>query len=82
VRPYNDYEEVIELPSTVARFIEASNARDLDWAVECFASDAVVEDEGRTHRGVEEVRAGKRENEERFVYTIEPNTVETTATPS
>jgi len=67
---------VIELPSTIARFIEASNARDLDRAVACFASDAMVEDEGRTHRGVEEVRAWKRETEERFVYTIKPNAVE------
>jgi hypothetical protein len=67
---------VIELPSTIARFIEASNARDIDRAVGCFASDAMVEDEGRTHRGVEEVRAWKRETEERFVYTIEPNAVE------
>ena len=67
---------MIELPSTIARFIEASNARDLDRAVGCFASDAMVEDEGRTHRGVEEVRAWKRETEERFVYTFEPNAVE------
>jgi hypothetical protein len=67
---------VIELPSTIARFIEASNARDLDRAVECFASDATVEDEGRTHRGVEKVRAWKHETEERFVYTFEPNAVE------
>jgi SnoaL-like domain len=67
---------VIELPSTIARFIEASNARDVDGAVGCFASDAMVEDEGRTHRGVEEVRAWKRETEERFVYTIEPSAVE------
>jgi hypothetical protein len=63
---------VIELPTTVARFIEASNARDLDRAVGCFALDAMVEDEGRTHRGAEEVRAWKRETEERFVYTFEP----------
>jgi hypothetical protein len=67
---------VIELPSKIARFIEASNPRDLDRAVECFASDAVVEDEGRTHRGVEEVRVWKRETDERFVYTIEPYAVE------
>ena len=71
-----EYEEVIQLDSTIARFIEASNARDLDRAVGCFASDATVEDEGRTHRGVEEVRAWKRETEERFVYTFEPNAVE------
>ena len=67
---------MIELDSTIARLIEASNARDLDRAVGCFASDATVEDEGRTHRGVEEVRAWTRETEERFVYTFEPNAAE------
>jgi hypothetical protein len=65
----------IALPPTIARFIEASNARDLDAAVDCFAEE-VVEDEGRTHRGIGEVRAWKQATEERFRYTIEPTGVE------
>jgi hypothetical protein len=69
-------EMAISLPPTIARFIEASNARDLDAAIDCFAEDAVVEDEGRTHRGIDEVRAWKQATEERFRYTIEPTGVE------
>ena len=69
-------EMAIALPPTIARFIEASNARDLEAAVDCFAEEAVVEDEGRTHRGIAEVRAWKQETEERFRYTIEPTGVE------
>jgi hypothetical protein len=61
-----------DLPSIVARFVEASNARDLDRFVACFAADAVVEDEGRTHTGADEVREWKHETEDRFMYTIEP----------
>jgi len=60
------------MPPVVARFVDASNTRDLDAFVRCFAAEAVVEDEGRTHRGLAEVRAWKQETEDRFHYTIEP----------
>ena len=64
------------LAATISRFIEASNARNLDAAVACFAADAVVEDEGETHRGLAAVRAWKKATEDRFRYTIEPTGVE------
>ena len=60
------------LPRVVERFVEASNARDLDRCIACFAADAVVEDEGRTHRGIDEVREWKRETENLYTYTISP----------
>jgi hypothetical protein len=60
-------EMAIALPLTIARFIDASNARDLEAAVDCFGEQAVVEDEGRTHRGIVEVRAWKQATEERNV---------------
>ena len=66
----------IALPPTISRFIDASNARDLEGAVDCFGEQAVVEDEGRTHRGIVEVRAWKQATEERFRYTIEPTGLE------
>jgi hypothetical protein len=66
----------IALPPAIARFIDASNARNLEAAIDCFAGDAAVEDEGRTHRGIAEVRAWKQATEERFRYTIEPTGVE------
>ena len=69
-------EMAIALPQTIARFIDASNARDLEAAVDCFGEEAVVEDEGRTHRGIIEVRAWKQATEERFRYTIEPTGME------
>ena len=64
------------LETTISRFIEASNARNLDAAVACFDADAVVEDEGETHRGLAAVRAWKKATEDRFRYTIEPTGVE------
>jgi hypothetical protein len=65
-----------DLPPVVARFVDASNARDLDRTIACFAADAVVEDEGQTHTGVDEVRQWKRETENRYTYTIEPTELE------
>jgi ketosteroid isomerase-like protein len=64
------------LAATISRFIEASNARNLAAAVACFAADAVVEDEGETHRGLAAVRAWKKATEDRFRYTIEATRVE------
>jgi hypothetical protein len=64
------------LEATISRFIEASNARNLDAAIACFTADAVVEDEGETHRGLAAVRAWKKATEDRFRYTIEPTGVE------
>jgi hypothetical protein len=66
----------ISLPPTIARFIDASNARDLDSAVACFATDAVVEDEGETHRGLGEVRAWKQATEDRYRYIIDPTGID------
>jgi hypothetical protein len=67
---------VLNLPSAIARFVDASNTRDVDAFVSCFAAEAVVEDEGRTHRGVAEVRAWKKETEDRYRYTITPSNLE------
>jgi hypothetical protein len=64
------------LPPLVTRFVDASNARDLESFVACFAADAVVEDEGRTHRGLDAVRGWKQETEDRYRYTIEPTGIE------
>jgi hypothetical protein len=56
----------------VAQFVEASNARDLERFVACFAADALVDDEAQTHRGIDEIRAWKRQTESRYRYTIQP----------
>jgi ketosteroid isomerase-like protein len=67
---------IANLPPTIASFIAASNARDLEGAIACFAADAVVEDEGQTHHGIEQVRDWKDQTERAFSYTIEPTGIE------
>ena len=61
-----------DLPPLVAQFFEASKAQDLDRFVACFAADAVVEDEGKTHNGTAAIREWKRQSQNRYTYTAEP----------
>lgn len=46
-----------ELPAFLARFTAAMNGHDTDAFMNCFAPDAVVEDEGHTYHGLDEIRA-------------------------
>lgn len=45
----------ITLPPLLSRFVESMNHQDTPAFVSCFADDAIVEDEGKTHRGVDEI---------------------------
>jgi hypothetical protein len=41
----------MNLPPVISRYIEASNAHDVEAIVDCFADDAVVRDENATRHG-------------------------------
>lgn len=41
----------IKLPQSIETFFETSNSYDSSLLAECFAGDAVLYDEGMTHRG-------------------------------
>ena len=45
----------ITLPPLLSRFVESMNRQDTPAFVSCFADDAIVEDEGKTHRGLDEI---------------------------
>lgn len=44
------------LPEVIRRYQEAHDRRETDRALSAFTSDAVVHDDGREHRGHEEIR--------------------------
>ena len=44
------------LNPAIAAYIDHSNTRDLEAVTSLFKTDAVVEDEGLTHRGIQEIR--------------------------
>lgn len=48
-------------PDIIRRYFELAGQPDQDAYFALFADDAVVEDEGREHRGIEVIRAWRRE---------------------
>ncbi|NCD69765.1 nuclear transport factor 2 family protein [Mucilaginibacter agri] len=44
-----------EIPTIIAAYITASNAKDISTVASLFAKDAVVKDEGAKYAGVEEI---------------------------
>lgn len=49
--------QIPSLPAAIATYVAEANAGNAGPAAACFATEAEVRDEGRTHRGPEEIRA-------------------------
>lgn len=60
------------LPTVIDTYFAASNRSDIAGLVHCFAPNATVHDEGRTHRGHEAIAAWQTEAQKKFEYSIEP----------
>ena len=45
------------VPDVIQRYFDATNARDSEALVACFAEDAVATDEGRTYTGLDDIHA-------------------------
>jgi hypothetical protein len=59
-----------ELPATVQAFVDGWQSGDADKVEALFIENAVVTDEGRTHRGKEEIRAWIRNTIDLFTTTL------------
>ncbi|MFI5611717.1 nuclear transport factor 2 family protein [Amycolatopsis sp. NPDC051903] len=57
------------LPAVITTYLTVDQARDLDPALACYTDDAVVTDEGRTHRGKHEIRNWLNRAASRYTYT-------------
>lgn len=60
----------ISLPSPLADFFTATNARDTEALFALFAPDATVDDEGFEYRGLDSIRGWIAETVERFRFSI------------
>jgi ketosteroid isomerase-like protein len=60
---------------TLAAYIDASNARNADALIACFSPDAVVVDEGRTHRGSDQILQWIAQTEAAYAFTLEVTNV-------
>lgn len=64
----------LDLPKPVANYFEADQGKG-EHVAQCFTPDAVVEDEGHTYRGTDEIRSWRANIAAQFTYTCEPLTV-------
>jgi SnoaL-like domain len=62
----------MHLPRPIEIYFESDKARDVEALATCFAADATVHDEGRTHEGLAAIKAWKIEASRKYEYTIEP----------
>lgn len=60
------------LPAVVADYFRISNGGDDAGLGACFTDDAVVHDEGGTHRGHADIQAWKRAAREKYDYSVTP----------
>jgi NAD(P)-dependent dehydrogenase (short-subunit alcohol dehydrogenase family) len=61
-----------QLPAFLQRYLAADAARDLDAFTDCFAPDAVVRDEGRSHAGHGAIRDWKAHADATVPYRLTP----------
>lgn len=57
------------LPTVISDYLAASGSRDVDAIVACFSGDATVLDEGKTRRGLAEIRRWREDVDTTFEYT-------------
>jgi hypothetical protein len=63
------------LPDSISIYFEISNGLDTSRITRCFAHEAVVVDEGRTHRGHGAIQSWQCEARKKFEYTVQPVSV-------
>ncbi len=62
----------IKLPPLIQRYIDASNAHDVELILECFADDAVVRDENATHRSKIDIGHWATTTIEKYKFQFKP----------
>jgi len=62
----------IHLPRPIDLYVKAENSGDVEALSECFAPDATVRDEGRTHKGLAAIKEWKAETKKKYNHTVFP----------
>lgn len=62
----------LALPHAISDYFEISNGADIANVKHCFTADAVVTDEGKTHKGHAAIEAWQRAAQAAFDYSVEP----------
>ncbi|MGA0597517.1 nuclear transport factor 2 family protein [Enterovirga sp. CN4-39] len=61
-----------DLPGPVAAYFASDTAADVETLAAIFATDAIVEDEAKTHRGLAAIRAWRVDTMTRTPFTARP----------
>ena len=62
----------VTLPPPLDIYVSAEASTDVERLTDCFASDAVVRDEGCTITGLDAIRAWKKDTKARYQYALQP----------
>lgn len=65
----------LNLPFPIERYFESEKSDRTEALSECFAADATVIDESRTHKGLEAIEAWRADAKARFDYQVLPQDV-------
>jgi hypothetical protein len=60
------------LPKPIALYVSAENSGDATLFEECFADDAIVRDESKTHKGLSAIKDWKAETKRKYQHTVDP----------
>jgi hypothetical protein len=62
----------LKLPAPVETYFTSENAHDPSALDKCFASNAVVHDEGGSIEGIASIRAWRTETAKKYNHSVEP----------
>jgi len=62
----------IRLPDPIERYVQIANSGAAEAALECFAPDATVRDEGQTYEGVAAVKNWMAATKKKYGHTVTP----------
>ena len=62
----------MNLPPIIQKYIDASNAHDVESILACFADDAIVRDENETRRGKSEIERWLTTTIEKYNFQFKP----------
>lgn len=66
----------LNLPEPIAAYFAADQQKNADALARCFTPQATVQDEGRTHSGIDAIKAWKAAASAQYTYTAEPFALE------
>jgi hypothetical protein len=62
----------IHLPPAIDLYVRVENSGDVEALSECFASNAVVRDEGHRYEGLTAIKEWKADTKKKYSHTVAP----------